>query len=192
MKRFLFFTTCLLVITSCTYQQEQLHDRVTSVAPVLTIEGLTNFVITEDLPDYFYSILTWTSAHFGKGIPAEYILQVSNDETFEGESQSFPLGTDINQRALSATELYDWAVEKYGKYNAEKYRKEPATLYFRIVAFRLIYEPDFNTSHREPQQIYSNVASITSQWDEKLKTVLRIPVKEKSSIFAAGLNIDSK
>jgi len=158
----LFFLFCLLAFVACDSTQEQIHDRAKSVAPVLTVDGATNFVITEDLPDFFYSVLTWSRANFGKGVPVEYILHVSNDETFAGASKSVFLGGNTNLRALTATELYGWAIEDFGVYNSETDRKDPATLYFRIVAAATTESLESNLTY-----LFSNTVSMTSKWEEK-------------------------
>jgi hypothetical protein len=151
---------CLLVFSACDNQQEQIHDDTKYVAPVLTIEGTTNFVITEELPVFYYTVLTWSRANFGKGVSVEYVLQVANDESFTGSSQSVYLGTDTNMRALTATELYGWAVDDFGIYNNETERIEPATLFFRILS---IPPPGVHIDLiTGDMPIYSNTVSITS------------------------------
>jgi len=165
----LLFIIGLLIFTACEYQQEQIHDRAKSVAPVLTIEGVSHFVFTEDLPDFYPIVLTWSRANFGKGVPAEYVLQVSNDETFAGSSQSVYIGKDIYLKALSATDLQKWAIETYGVYNNEMERKDPATLYFRVVSQGPPVNDNAGSSGKDDGMLYSNIESITSQWEEKPK-----------------------
>lgn len=156
----------LLIFSACDYNQEQLFDKEKDpVSPVLTIEGVTNFMITEDLPDFFYSVLTWNSANFGKGISAHYYLQVSDSEDFVGIVKSVDLGTDIYLRALSATELYGWAIDDFGVYNEDTERKDPATLFFRIMAESLS-SGGSSAGSTTSKSVISNVESITSQWDE--------------------------
>jgi len=153
---------CLMIFSSCDYKPEQLFDKDKDpAAPVLTIEGATNFVITEDLPDFYYTVLTWSRANFGKGVSANYTLQVSNDEDFTGTVKTVEIGEDAYLRALTATELYGWAMDDFGVYNNETERKEPASLFFRILA-----SPNYGsmTSSGHNQPVYSNVESITSQW----------------------------
>ena len=162
----LFLLACLTVFSSCEYKPEQLFDKEKDpAAPVLTIEGVTNFVITENLPDFFYTTLTWSRANFGKGVPANYTLQVSNVEDFSGTVKSVELGVDAYLRALTATELYGWAIDDFGVTNSETERTDPATLYFRIIAEATYYP--YYESGSSPRPVYSNVESITSQWEEK-------------------------
>ena len=162
-----FILACVMIFSSCEYNPEQIFDREKDpAAPVLTIEGVSNFVITEDLPDFYYTVLTWSRANFGKGIPSNYTLQVSNSEDFTGIFKSVDLGIDTYLRALTATELYGWAIDDFGVYNNETERKDPATLYFRLLSEGTrIYD----SSPAQTQQIYSNVESITCQWEEKQK-----------------------
>lgn len=156
----------LLIFTACDYNPEQLFDKEKDpVAPVLTIEGVTDFVITEELPDFFYSVLTWHKANFGKGISARYTLQVADNEDFSGSVKSVDLGVDTYLRALSATELYGWAIDDFGVYSDETERKEPATLFFRIMAEGLSSDSGGNALPAL-KTVLSNVESITSQWDE--------------------------
>ena len=185
MKNIKLFIYYLLLFSTCNYEQEQIHEKSEQVAPVLSIEGATHFVITNDLPDFFYSVLTWSRANFGKGIPAEYVLQVSNDESFTGASQSFYLGKEINLRALTATELYTLAVDMYGVFNQETERKEPATLFFRIMATDMTSppnQPSFSSSSLLLfPQLFSNTVSITSQWEEKEKwTPVELTIRFKA------------
>lgn len=156
----------LLVFSACDYNPDQLFDKAKDpVAPVLMIEGASNFIVTEELPDFFYSVLTWNKANFGKGISARYSLQVSDEETFTGAVRSVDLGTDVFLKALSATELYGWAIDDFGIYNEETERKDPATLYFRILAEELI-STGTGGEMNALRSVISNVESITSQWDE--------------------------
>jgi hypothetical protein len=172
MKRInLFLISALLVFSACEDQQEQIYDKAKDpAAPVLTIEGLSNFVITEDLPDFYYTTLTWSRANCGKGIPANYFLLVSDNENFTGYNISFSLGNDTYLRALSAAELYGWAIDDFGVYDPETERKEPATLYFRILAITYLNasHPSNIVSDDDPNKVmmYSNVESITCQWEE--------------------------
>ncbi|MDR2919380.1 MAG: SusF/SusE family outer membrane protein [Tannerella sp.] len=156
----LFLFAFLLILTACDYDQEQMFDKEKDpVAPVLTVEGATTFVVTEELPDFFYSVLTWSRANFGKDIPANYILQVSDGEDFSGTIKTVVLGTDVYLRALSAAELYSWAVDDFGVNNDESGQKDPATLFFRIVAERTIPGSTAFT-------VTSNVESMLSKRDE--------------------------
>ena len=168
MKHISFFIlACLMIFSSCEYNPEQLFDKEKApVAPVLTIEGESNFVITEDLPDFYYTVLTWSHANYGKGISASYSLQVSNNEDFTGTVKSVELGVDVFLRALTASELYGWAIDDFGVYNNETERNDPATLYFRIAAFGPPSSPSSTSSSFIPS-ILSNVESITCQWEEK-------------------------
>ena len=154
----LFLLASMAIFSSCNYEQEQLFDRDRDpVAPVLTIEGASNFIITEDLPDFYYTVLTWSRANFGKGVSASYILSVSDNEEMTGNVKSVDIGTDVYLRALSATELYRWAVDDFGVYNNETEQKEPVTLYFRIIAL----------GYDGAGVVSSNIESITSQWEEE-------------------------
>ena len=156
---------CLLVLSACTYQEDQLFDKDKEpVAPVLTMEGPTNFVITDDLPDYFHTILTWSRANLGKDVPVHYILEVADNESFTGKPKYVSLEKDTYLRALTPTELYNWAVNDFGVYNSETDRVDPASLYFRLNA-----QNEVNATFGSMQDIhrYSNVESITAQWEEK-------------------------
>jgi len=156
--------------SACNYEIEQMFDRKREpVAPVLTVEGASTFVITEDLPDFYYTVLTWSRANFGKGVSADYHLMVSDDETFLKNVQIVSLGADVTLRALSAAELYRWAVDDYGVYNSEEERNDPATLYFRVAA----YAVDYEMAHSNPisssipvMSAFSNVESIACKWEE--------------------------
>lgn len=157
---------CLLIFSACDYDPEQLFDKEKDpVAPVLTIEGATDFVITEDLPDFFCSVLTWSRANFGKAISARYYLQVADNEDFAGTVKSVELGVDTYLRALNATELYGWSVDEFGVYNEDTEKKDPATLFLRIMAEGLSADGS-SSSVPAPKTVISNVESITSQWDE--------------------------
>ena len=152
----LFLLASMAIFLSCNFEQEQLFDRDKApVAPVLTVEGTSNFIITEDLPDFYYTVLTWSRANFGKGVSANYTLSVSDNEEMTGNVKSVELGTDIYLRALSATELYQWAVEDFGVYSDETEQNEPVTLFFRIAAMASV------------GAVYSNVESMTAQWVEE-------------------------
>ena len=164
-----FVLACVMIFSSCEYKPEQLFDKVKApVAPVLTIEGASNFVITDDLPDFYYTVLTWSRANYGKGVSSIYTLQVSNNEDFTGTVKSVELGEDVFLRALTATELYGWAIDDFGVYDNETERKEPVPLYFRIYS-EATYYPYYEsvTPSTFPHPVYSNVESITSQWEDK-------------------------
>ena len=151
---------CLTLFWSCSYDPEQLFDRDRApIPPVLTMEGERNFIITENLPDFYYTIFSWSRANFGKGISAVYSLQVSDNEMFSGSVKTILIGEDICLKALSATELYHLAINDFGVYNSETEQIEPATLFFRISAF---------ASRIDSFDIfYSNIESITCKWEEK-------------------------
>ncbi|MCL1973536.1 MAG: starch-binding protein [Bacteroidetes bacterium] len=167
----LFLLACLTIITSCSYDPEQLYDKERApVAPVLSIEGATNFLITDDLPDFYYTVLTWSRANFGKDIPVSYVLLISDNEDIVGSFKSIILGEDICLRALSAAELYGWAVDDFGTYNSETGKKDPATLYFRIAA----------QASGGAQPVYSNVESITSS--------LPAPTTVRWTVYRGGWN----
>jgi|GEM_PF-1560173 len=178
MKKISFFIlACLMIASSCSYDPEQLFDRDRApIAPVLAIEGATTFEIPEDLPDFFNSALTWSRANFGKGVSATYTLRVSNNELFTGNVKTVDVGVDVYMRALTTTELYDWAVNDYGVYNAETDETEPATLYFRIEA----------KAATQSQPLYSNVESIMSKWADWRPVELDIYFKVVSGNWAEG------
>jgi hypothetical protein len=163
----IFLLACVVALTSCNHEMEQIFDRERApVAPVLTIEGASTFIITPDLPDYFYTVLTWSRANFGKGVSVDYALFVSNNEEFYGNTKIIPLGADTYLRALSATELYGWAVDDYGVIiNVEEGIKEPATLYFKIgAAPQGVSNPYLSSA--VAWKVFSNVESIESKWYE--------------------------
>src|SRR5690625_4673985 len=102
-----------ILFMGCEYNPQQLYERPRDpIAPVLSVEGVTTFVVSEDLSDFFYSALSWTQADFGKGVSAKYELQVSDEIDFSGNVISVDLATDAPMRVLNATELYGWAVER--------------------------------------------------------------------------------
>src|SRR5690625_5960915 len=62
-----------ILFMGCEYNPQQLYERPRDpIAPVLSVEGVTTFVVSEDLSDFFYSALSWTQADFGKGVSAKY------------------------------------------------------------------------------------------------------------------------
>src|SRR5699024_5644831 len=151
-----------LFFIGCEYNPQQLYERPREpIAPVLSVEGVTTFVVSDDLSDFFYSALSWSKADFGKGVSAKYQLQVSDEIDFSGKVISTDLGTDAAMQVLNATELYDWAIEEFGQYNEETDRIDPATLYFRILAEEISSDGTGN-----PGSVFSNVESISAQWAE--------------------------
>lgn len=151
-----------ILFMGCEYNPQQLYERPRDpIAPVLSVEGVTTFVVSEDLSDFFYSALSWSKADFGKGVSAKYQLQVSDEIDFSGNVISVDLATDAPMRVLNATELYGWAVEEFGQYNEETDRNDPATLYFRILAEGISSEETGS-----PGSVFSNVESISAQWAE--------------------------
>lgn len=151
----------LFLLPACEYEQDQIFDREKDpTAPVLSIEGVTNFEIPEnqaDLSDFYYSILTWTRADFGKGVSVDYVVEVADNEFFDGSTVTIEVGKDIYLRALSSTELYGWALEKYGVINEETGVKDPVDLYFRVKATEVL-------SAGVGRTIYSGVDMISTQW----------------------------
>lgn len=152
----------LFFLPACEYDPQQLYEKSKDpIAPVLSTEGVTVFTINEDLSDFFYTALSWSKADFGKGISVKYQLQVSDEMDFSGEVRSVDLGMDVAMRVLTGTELYDWAIEEFGKYNEETERMDPATLYFRISAEEVSSEGVGSS-----RSVLSNVESIFAQWAE--------------------------
>ena len=160
MKKITFgMLACLMIFASCNHDIEQLFDRERNpVAPVLTIEGSSHFVITDDLPDFYYTVLTWSRANFGKGVSANYTLLVSYEEDFS-VTTLVPLGTDVYLRALSASELFAWVFPPILSLEPfDPKDRDPMPLYFRIMA-----EP---VGAPSSAPVYSNVEAFTSQWKE--------------------------
>lgn len=124
-----------LVFTACDNDLEQLYDKAKEnpIAPVLTIEGSSDIVMKEDMPDIYYTTLNWTRANYGKGISVAYALEISDNEGFEGETMKIDLGKDLYIKALDVVNFIAWA-NHFNAYNEETGEIDPITLYLRIEA----------------------------------------------------------
>src|SRR5690625_1287871 len=155
-----------ILFMGCEYNPQQLSERPRDpISPVLSVEVVTTFVVSEDLSNFFYSALSWTQADFGKGVSAKYELQVSDEIDFSGNVISVDLATDAPMRVLNATELYGWAVEEFGRSEEHTDRNDPATLYFRILAEGISSE-----GSGSPGSVFSNVESRSEEHTSELQS----------------------
>src|SRR5690625_5456613 len=68
-----------ILFMGCEYNPQQLYERPRDpIAPVLSVEGVTTFVVSEDLSDFFYSALSWSKADFGKGRSEEHTSELQS------------------------------------------------------------------------------------------------------------------
>ncbi|MDL2241876.1 SusF/SusE family outer membrane protein [Bacteroidales bacterium OttesenSCG-928-L03] len=153
----------LLILAGCESDLDQLYDQPKNPSsPVLTIEGVTNLIIQEEMEtDLYGSVLNWTRANYGKGSSASYTLELSNVEDFGENKISTVIGTDLYSKAITLNQLIQWATDTYGTYDEEKEKWNPVTLYFRVIASKI-------DSSTEENSVISNVASINISWYEEV------------------------
>ena len=153
----------LLVFAACSHDDEQLFDKQKNpTAPVLSLEGTTEFTLSEEYSDFYYAVLSWNDAFFGKGYTAGNTVEISNLETFDGDNISLNVEAGATLYPLTAKYIHELAVDKYGTLNEETGEKDPANLYFRIKAVEVSPAGVVN----EQKVVYSNVESMDVKQQE--------------------------
>ncbi|MDR2948858.1 MAG: SusF/SusE family outer membrane protein [Prevotella sp.] len=173
---FLLILLPLFLFSACEKDEDKMYPLQSgnATAPTVTVEGTTNIIVTEETVSTFPSVLNWSRANFGKDIVVEYLLEMDTTETFK-EPYQISLGNSVYSKALSGTDLSNWAI-KFGGFDEETNEAKEVFLNMRIAAtLRLESSSVINS----PDTLYSNIISLMV-----LAYVPEIPVKD--AIYLTG------
>ena len=147
-----------LIWTACEKDEDKMYalpiDQATS--PSLTLEGITDIVVTEDNYNLIPAVLNWSRASFGKDIILEYILEMDVTEAYN-TSEVLSLGKNIYSKALSNEYLSNLAINKFGGYDEDAKEVKEVFLNMRVKATIALENSSVTIP---PDTVYSNSLSL--------------------------------
>lgn len=157
MKRIYLLLNILIaafIFTSCEKDEDRMYalPAEKATAPVLSLNGTSDIVVTPENVNDTLSAIKWTAADFGEKVIVNYVLEISDNETFEGDKKQVIIGNSITEKGLVGYPVNDWGLAYGGT------QDKSVKLFARIASTIAIESPSVTFT---PDTVFSNSISLT-------------------------------